>query len=423
MTAVAARPGFPLRHRAGEGRARRMGRPLRYLAGVQELDEALMDRIGRGFLERDEVGARLADAIRLRAGAPGRVTMAQFRTALDRGVAAVPDAPAALVDFFDAVTTVPDWVDWGRVEHGAAMNRRLGQNAADVLLQLSLVGGYRFGGPTDLLAATGALTGDRTLQRLAETQQWAVSVARPVALRPGAEGWRQTVQVRLMHAMVNAAFEERWDVDRWGYPINQTDLAGTLGLFDATLLIGARALGVRIPRSRAEAVMHQWKWIGHLLGVHPDFLVDGERAKYRLLYHVLRAQAGISPAGPELAQAVVAAQRRRRYPGWPRPLQRVRSACERERLLSMLTVFLGPGSMRELGLPARPPWAFAYLWPLNLLRYVVLARLPGGGRRLEDWGERVSDRILASYVPDEGPGPGGPPGPRAASRVPRAPRP
>lgn len=374
-----------------------MGRPLRYLAGVHQLDEELMQRIGRGFLQRDEVGARLADAIRMRAGAPGRVTMAQFRTALHHGIESVPEAPAALVDFFDAVSAVPDWVDWDLVGQGAATNRQLGQNAADVLLQLSLVGGYRFGGPTDLLVATGALTGDGTLKRLAETQQWGVAVAQPGALRPGAEGWRQTVNVRLMHAMVNAAFADGWDIDRWGYPINQTDMAATLGLFDATLLIGARSLGVPISRQRADALMHQWRWIGHLLGVHPDFLVEGERQKYRMLYHVLRAQAGITEAGPKLAQAVVAAQRVRRYPGWPGPLQMVRAAYERERLLSMLTVFLGPASMRELGLPVRPPWAFAYLWPLNLVRYGVLGRLPGGDARLEAWGDRVSDRILASY--------------------------
>ena len=63
----------------------------------------------------------------------------------------------------------------------------------------------------------------------------------------------------------------------------------------------------------------------------------------------------------------------------------------------MMTVLLGPQSMRELGLPLRPPWAVAYLLPLNVLRYQVAGRLPGGRARLERWGVRSSERILARH--------------------------
>jgi hypothetical protein len=78
-------------------------------------------------------------------------------------------------------------------------------------------------------------------------------------------------------------------------------------------------------------------------------------------------------------------------------LQRVRGWYETERLLSMLTVFLGTRSMRELGLPTRPPWAHAYLLPLNVLRYRVLGRTAKGRARLERRGERNADSLLASY--------------------------
>lgn len=388
MTTAPVLPEVPTRFREGEARAARIGRGLRLLSGVRELDEDLMARLGRGFMEYDEVGVRLADAIRTRA-----VSRQDLAAAL---AGDAPDHPA-LAEFVASVTQVPDWVDWDLVEEGAAVTRRLGQNAADVLLQLSLVGGYRFGGPTDLLAATGGLTGPGTLRRLAETQEWGVAVAQPGALRPGAEGWRQTTQVRLMHAMVNVNFGPRWDTARWGQPISMTDLVSTLCLFDATLVIGARSLGVPLTRREARAVVHQWKWIGHLLGIDEDLLVDTEREKYAQMYHVLRSQAGLTEAGPALSQAVVHAQRDRHYAGWPGPLQPLRSRYEAERLLSMLTVFLGPTCMRELGLGVRPPWAFAYLWPLNLFRYHLVRRLPGGRQRLEAWGERVSERILGSY--------------------------
>ncbi len=143
---------YPTRFRGAEQRGRRLGRPLRLAARVGELDEDLMSRIGEGMLTRDELGARLADAMRLRAGEPGRVTMDDFRTALNDGLAAVDDPAPALVEFFETASRVPDWVDW------------------------------------DLLASL---------------------------------------------------------------PINQTDQAATLGLFDAVVLLGVRALGV--PVSRADS--------------------------------------------------------------------------------------------------------------------------------------------------------------------------
>lgn len=424
-------PRYPRRFRTAEARGTRIGRPLRLLGRVRGVDEALLDRIGRAFFETDDAGAALATAMRLPPGTPGRVSHRELRDALaepaarsgDREVGPLPawrhevgsphrdrssagpistqtvdlgtGAPRALRDFLAEVTAVPGWVDWALVDEGAAVLRRLGQNAADVLLQLSLVGGYRFGGPTDLLVATGALTGG-TLRRLAETQEWTVGLSEPGALRVGGPAWRATVRVRVGHALVGASFDGTWDTARWGLPVNQADQAATLGLFDGTLILGCRALGVRIPPSDSRALMHLWKWVGHLLGVHPDFLVDDERARHRLNYHLLLAQAGVSDAGPLLARAVVAAQAERTYPGpaWWRPW---RARFERERLLSMLTAFLGVRSMRELGLPPRPPWAHAYLLPLNTWRYRVRGRGARGRARLDRWGRRRSDRILASY--------------------------
>ena len=357
-------------------------------------------------VQETDLGARGQQETDLDARGQGKETDLDARG--QEGADLRADTPAPLRRFLDEVTAEPAWVDWDLVEAGAAVQRRLGQNAGDVLLQLSLVGGYRFGGPADLLAATGALTGG-TLRRLAETQEWTVGLYEPGALRPYGSAWRTTVHVRAMHALVSASFTSssqanpsgagRWDTDRWGLPINQADQAATLGLFDGALIVGCRALGVRIPPSDSRAVVHLWKWVGHLMGVHPDFLVDDEWARHRINYHVLRAQAGISDAGPRLAQAVVAAQADRVYPG-PSWWQPWRARFERERLLSMLTVFLGVRSMRELGLPLRPPWAHAYVLPLNVWRYHLLGRSRRGRERLERWARRRNDTTLASYRPE-----------------------
>ncbi|OLR92415.1 oxygenase MpaB family protein [Actinokineospora bangkokensis] len=391
MSAPAGTRPTPTRHREAEGRGRRLGRALRLLGRVPaEVDEELMARLGAALTERDELGAALADAMRTRA-----VSRARLRDALATGVA--PDDPAPLAAFVAAISEVPDWVDWDLVDQGARVFTRLGRTAADVLLQLSLIGGYRFGGPTDLLVRTGALTGGTALRRLGETQRWALSLTGRDALRPGGEGWRATAHVRVVHALVNSATEPTWDTARWGLPVNQADQAGTLGLFDGVLILGCRALGARVPAADAHALLHLWRYVGWLLGVHPDFLTDDERERHRLNYHVLLAAADLSPeSGPPLAQSAVDCQRERAHRFAP-------ALCgwfERERVLSMVTTLLGRKGLRELGLPVRPPWAVAYLVPLNALRYGVLGRTAWGKRVLETSGRRVQRRIVASYFPD-----------------------
>jgi hypothetical protein len=150
---------YPRRFHSARERNERLGRWLRIAAGVTTVDERLLDRLGRRMFARDELGAQLVTAMRRPKHDPERVVMAQFKDALADGIDAVPDAPQALRDFFAVVDDVPDWVDFDFLERGARAFRRLGRSRDDVLLQLALIGGYRFAGPADLLVRTGGLTG------------------------------------------------------------------------------------------------------------------------------------------------------------------------------------------------------------------------------------------------------------------------
>lgn len=383
---------YPGRFLAGEDRNRGIGRPLRRLARVSEPDEDLLDRIGQALMQRDEVAAALVAAMRRDAHDPGRVTMGQFKAALESGVDVLPHCPAELRGFFDVVENTPDWVDFDLINVGAAAYRRYGNNVADVMTQLALIGGYRFGGPSDLLVETGGLTGATTLRRLAETQQWAIAVTEHDALRRDQDGFKLTVHVRLMHALVNQQFETdgRWDIGQWGLPINQSDQAGTLGLFNSTLLIGLRLLGVRVTASESRAIMHLWKYVGWLLGVDEYFLCDRETEQHRLNYHILLSQGPLSGAGAPLAKSIVDTQRRLYFPNLPR----LRGGYARARLLSMLRFFLRKDGMRDLDLPLVPPLAVVGIIVANLVRYQVLSRTRAGRRYLQRWGERCRERTL-----------------------------
>jgi hypothetical protein len=384
---------IPTRYRAAEKRNARLGLPLKLVTRLRTVDEDQMERLARGFMEVDDLGGDLARAMRLPKGDPNRVSMDDFRRALDGGVESIPDAPPALRKFFETVEAVPDWVDWEQLERGAEVGRWLGQNAADVLLDLSLIGGYRYGGPTDLLVATGGLVGGATMRRLGETQKWTVAVSRPGAMRRDGEGFKLTLHVRLMHALVNDRFASKWDVDRWGMPVSQSDQAGTLSLFSGVLLLASRGLGVPISREDSNAVMHLWRYIGWLMGVDDRWLMETEREQHVMNYHILLAQDDISEAGPKLAQAIVDAQSELHFDRFAT----IRRWYARERMLSMLTALLGPRSMRDLGLPLRPPWAIAYVIVFNQFRYRLFGRTPAGRRALIAWGDRVQARELRKH--------------------------
>lgn len=373
-----------------------MGRPLRVFGRVRQVDAELLGALGEGYLEIDEVGARVARAFRS-TGAE-RVTHDQMRRALEGDLAG---APTVLRDLVDHVHATPDWVDWDLLEEGARVYRTFGRNAGDVLLQLALIGGYRFGGPTDLLVATGGLTGGTTVRRLAETQHWTIAVSQPGAMRPGALGWRLTVHVRVMHALVNDRFSEgdRWDRAHWGAPINRTDQAATLGLFSGALLLGVRALGVPVSAADSRAVMHLWRYVGWLLGVDEAWLFDTERAQHHFSYHVLLSQDDVTEAGRRLTHSIVDAQPHLHY----RRFARFQRWYAPRRLLSMLRPFLGTASMRELGLPLRMPWATVHALAGNTVRYRLLGRTQWGRRRIDAWAERYRDEQLYRYFGDAAP--------------------
>ena len=82
--------GMPTRYRAAEKRGARLGRPLRLAGRIGDVDEELLERLGRGFMETDELGGRLAKAMRLPADDPNRVTMAPPRATCPSRVSATP---------------------------------------------------------------------------------------------------------------------------------------------------------------------------------------------------------------------------------------------------------------------------------------------------------------------------------------------
>ncbi|MBP2371216.1 oxygenase MpaB family protein [Pseudonocardia parietis] len=385
---------YPRRFRSAPERSARIARPLGLIARVREPDESLIAELGRRMTTRDETGARLARA--MRRDAPDRVTMRAFHQALAAG-GPPADAPAPLREFFASVSPEPPWLDRDLLERGGRAYRRLGRSRDDVLLGLSLIGGYRYGGPTELLVRTGGLTGEGAMRRLGETQAWGFAVSRPGGMERGGEGWRTTVHVRAMHALVADRYERDWDTGEHGLPINQSDLAATLGLFNSTAILGCRLLGRHVSRTESDAIMHLWRYVGWLMGVDADWLFDTEREQNAFNHHVLLAQGDVTPNGARLTEALVEGVRAER-PGWC-------GRWARRRLLSLLRVFLRAEGMRDLALPVTAPWIVPSQVLRNLVASLVVARSRRGRRWLEEHSDRRVRAELARRFGPASPGP------------------
>ncbi len=212
--------------------------------------------------------------------------------ALAHGIDKVRGAPRPLRDFFEQINDVPFWVDWGQIDAGGAVHRRCGVTGGVVLACTSLPLIYSSPVGNKPLVFSGRLR-NRAARRLSETARFVYESTMPGGLRPGADGWKITVRVRLMHAQVRLLLERsgRWDAAAWGPPISQVDMAYTNLLFSVALLDNLRGVGFHISAEEGESVMQVWRYSGYLLGI-PGELLCATEPEGRHLLALIRSTQG-----------------------------------------------------------------------------------------------------------------------------------
>ncbi|WP_433681785.1 oxygenase MpaB family protein [Nocardia sp. CA-119907] len=352
-----------------------------------------------------QVGDPLADAViamfkRLPVGEGRRM----FEIAVERGIDAVPDAPAELVAFFGQVEADPYWLDRIKIDRGARVVERTSVWGGIAMGMFALMGGYLASRADKTLVGTGDLDA-MAPRRLAETTQWWLDVTTPGGLERNQVGYKSVLRVRLMHALVRAGMNRRpdWDYAAWDHPVNQVLTVGTLGLFSMANLVGAQALGLRFSAEEKDAVFQLWRYVGFLLGIDAEILPTNETDTWRAFWILADTEFIPDEDSRRLAQALVPAAGGL-FIGTDTIAKRVIRRVITSYMVAYSRIVLGPTNSDFLGLENSKFFQSAVMATavVNGALEVPRQLIPGATRLQEKLGARLRARLVNGSIARNG---------------------
>lgn len=188
--------------------------------------------------------------------------------------------PDSVLHYFNTNNQLPEWADQHKIKIAQEVFAQNGPEIALILNYKALPLCYSCKNGAKVLATTGRLVshGDDTtkmMRRLLETSQMVINVMTEGGLSPNGEGIITVKKVRLYHAairyfLLNAGKNSAvWDTEKYGLPINQEEMAGTLMAFSALVINGLTQVGVELTTEQKDAYIHTWNIVGHFIGLDP----------------------------------------------------------------------------------------------------------------------------------------------------------
>lgn len=214
--------------------------------------------------------------------------------------------PVAVQEFLAQSGTLPAWIDPDKIANGERLFWLYGPSILTGLLCYSLPACYLMEKGVHALALTTRLS-TGPLRRVMQTAQMVIDVLQNGGLAAGGRGVRTTQKVRLMHAGVRYQIRNYadWDAAAAGVPVNQEDMAFTLLTFSWIGMDGLRKMGFDITDQQADAYLHCWNVVGHVLGIRDELLAQNMQDAAALKQAIERRQYGRSDDGVYLNTALV----------------------------------------------------------------------------------------------------------------------
>jgi len=312
------------------------------------------------FRQLTLMGDPLADAFAARIPEMGyKKARAMLDKAAEKGIDTVPDAPKELVDLMRSVETVPDWVDWTKIEKASENARLLTALAGEAIIRVAFMMTYVNGYQGLPMVITGALTSDSAAKRMKETISTFKLATLPGALRRGGEAYQSAVKVRVMHAMVRTSLLKRqqvWDFNVYGTPIPQVDQMGAALGFNYMMSLHALKNGGKFTEYETCAV-EQARYLAHLLGMHDQFLSNDPKQiveTWNLCQATLRHKH--DERGRDLNSATVNAYRRKGKHWYDRLIHKLDVQSTR----FMYTKMVGKRTAEAMGVHSPPSDALSF---------------------------------------------------------------
>jgi hypothetical protein len=214
---------------------------------------------------------------------PGDDLLSMAEEALEKEDSSRSIVEKEMALFLQKYKQFPHWVDLDQVRRGQEVFLAYLPVASLSLYYRSLVAGFSIPKIAAVVHETAYLAPpsrpDQVLQRLLDTGELtAACMGLGVdALLPGNIGWKTAMHVRILHAKVRFALlnrqgKKKWDVEKYGIPINQEDMAATLLAFSVNVLFGIDLMaGISLPDQERLDYLALWRYIGWILGVETEF--------------------------------------------------------------------------------------------------------------------------------------------------------
>ncbi|MCR5978403.1 DUF2236 domain-containing protein [Gordonia jinghuaiqii] len=246
---------------------RELRRTVNYEKAVATFGRSELEFLTSHYNTGDEIGYRAYKALKPLKGRGKEM----FDKALSDGIESVPDAPQELIDLFESVDSVPDWVDWNQLHRGSVAYWRGGKIVVMTLAYAAIGAGFRtYGGSRPLVLSRRLIERDQVGRRLIETLRWAANSSKPGGMERRGDGFRMTMEVRWIHAAVryHLSRNEHWDWDDWGLVVSNMDSLYTMGsLFAEAVVDALQKAGMKVTQRDKEDITALWRYVGHIMGI------------------------------------------------------------------------------------------------------------------------------------------------------------
>jgi ER-bound oxygenase mpaB/B'/Rubber oxygenase, catalytic domain len=333
-----------------------------------------VERFARAYYDSDPVAEAFVDEVYMtRGGNEGRKLLDR---ALERGVDSMSDAPSSMLRLFEEFERDPDWLDPDQVERGARVFRRYGTSVFS-FATTSTLEMYSESSIAKPLSLSGGYAGEAAHKRQLETVRFWIDITEPGGLAkgpPASRGRATAMRVRIMHVFIRRRLikHPEWDLEAWGVPISIAD--ATLTLMGGSVVPGLAlwSVGHQTTLKEIEALLHFWRYIGHLLGVQPDWYPVDFKQAVQLMYAAFVKRAYAAGAdGEELVESYLPAFAPK--PGSPLR-KRIRDELNYRTQIGYTRFWMLPVTYNRHQMPRPWPWALHPLAQFPLVLALETAR-------------------------------------------------